>query len=80
MPALLAPLKLSELKKKARADDSISEDDVDGVDDEDDPKAATIELLVTASKKTNHKGEGETQVVAVVEASAPSAELELEDQ
>ena len=44
----LAPLKLSELKKKARVE-GISADAIDGADDEDDPKVAITDLLVKAA-------------------------------
>ena len=68
--AELTGLKLSELKKKARAEDSISEDDVDGVDDEDDPKAAVVELLVKAAVAKHETGECHQMAASAVEASA----------
>ena len=43
----LQSLKLSELKKRAAAN-GISAEQIEGVDDNDDPKAAIIDLLATA--------------------------------
>ena len=46
--AELAELKLSQLKRRARAE-GLDEEAVDGVDDTADPKAAITELLIAAA-------------------------------
>ena len=48
LKAELAQLKLSELKKRARAE-GLDEDTVDDIDDATDPKAAIIDLLVAVA-------------------------------
>ena len=70
----LAPLKLSELKKLARAEDSISDECVDGVDDEDSPKEAAVELLV----KVAAVGWAEEEKAEVIAAKAARAVAKAE--
>ena len=72
----MAPLKLSELKKKARAQGGVAYEDVDGVDDEDDPKAAAIELLVKAADVAW----AEEEKAEVIAAKAARAAAEAEEQ
>ena len=72
----LSVLKLSELKKRARATDGISDDDVEGVDDADDPKAAVIELLVKVAEVIWAQEAKAALIVAEEEAARVSAEEE----
>ena len=74
--AELSALKLSELKKRARATDGISDDDVEGVDDADDPKAAVIELLVKVAEVIWAQEAKAALIVAEEEAARVSAEEE----
>jgi hypothetical protein len=69
--AELVELKLSQLKKRARAE-GLDEDDVDDVDDADDPKGAIIEMFVTGAEE---KWAMEAKIaVAEAEAARVAAE------
>lgn len=64
----LASLRLSQLKKRAHSE-GVDEDTVDGLDDEDDPKAAAIELLVSSAFMVSDAEEEVARVRAEKEAS-----------
>ena len=69
----LAELTLKALKKRARAE-GVDGDAVDALDDEDDPKAAAIEISVAAAKE---RWAVEAKV-ATTEAEADRAKAETE--
>jgi predicted DNA binding CopG/RHH family protein len=69
----LAELTLKALKKRARAE-GVNGDAVDALDDEDDPKAAAIEISVAAAKE---RWAVEAKV-ATTEAEADRAKAETE--
>jgi hypothetical protein len=77
----LRPLKLSELKKRAAAN-GISAAQIEGVDDDDDPKAAIIDLLAPAlaAEETPREVRLERKVTEAeaqaAEAAARVADLE----
>lgn len=66
----LSELKLSQLKKRARV--YVSDDVVDGLDDEISPKAAAIELLVSLAR---HALEEEEQAAALQADAARTARI-----
>jgi hypothetical protein len=73
LTAELAELTLKVLKQRARAE-GVGRDAVDALDDEDDPKAAVIEMLATAARE---RWAVETKA-ATAEAKAARAKAETE--
>ena len=81
---LYSVLKLSELKKRARAIDGISDNDVDRVDDADEPKAAIIQLLIKTEEviwaqeaKAAATAAAKAKIAAEEEAARISADVRM---